>query len=268
MATDSTIYRIRNEVCYWPNSAGASARAMDNAPWFDHSDEFDHRRIRAADIDGSGTTGIIYLAKDGVDIYQRVAIGGVTATPDSVSAVDNVAAVQVADLQGTVRVPGLVVAACRSCQPPDVRRSMGGQKPPKKSRSHNRCGNSHQYANPRFADKLAGGPGSRASRSRLRRRANGDVRPYQRNRFVALYVSIARLRRRQREFADSRWWSKRIRGVRCAERKHRAPVERMSTIVAHPLPRYALAVDTGAPRRERIADPSTDCWMTRSFQPD
>ena len=34
---------------------------MDNAPWFDDPTQFDQRRIRLADIDGSGTTDIIYL---------------------------------------------------------------------------------------------------------------------------------------------------------------------------------------------------------------
>ena len=64
------IVRIRNgEVCYWPNLGygrfGAKV-TMDNAPWFDAPDQFDHKRIRLADIDGSGTTDIIYLHRDGV----------------------------------------------------------------------------------------------------------------------------------------------------------------------------------------------------------
>ena len=67
------IVRIRNgEICYWPNLGygrfGAKI-AMDNAPWFDHPDQFAQRRIRLADIDGSGTTDIIYLHRDGVRVY-------------------------------------------------------------------------------------------------------------------------------------------------------------------------------------------------------
>ena len=67
------LVRIRNgEVCYWPNLGygrfGAKV-TMDNAPCFDHPDEFDHTRIRLADIDGSGTTDIIYLHRDGVRLY-------------------------------------------------------------------------------------------------------------------------------------------------------------------------------------------------------
>ena len=33
------------------------------------SDMFDQRRIRLADIDGSGTTDIIYLSHDGIHLY-------------------------------------------------------------------------------------------------------------------------------------------------------------------------------------------------------
>ncbi|HMV56102.1 MAG TPA: SpvB/TcaC N-terminal domain-containing protein [Nitrospira sp.] len=67
------IVRIRNgEVCYWPNLGygrfGAKVM-MDNAPWFDNPDQFDHKRIRLADIDGSGTTDIIYLHRDGVRLF-------------------------------------------------------------------------------------------------------------------------------------------------------------------------------------------------------
>jgi RHS repeat-associated protein len=67
------LVRIRNgEVCYWPNLGYGRFGArvtMDNAPWFDNSDEFDERRIRLADTDGSGTTDILYLHRDGVRIY-------------------------------------------------------------------------------------------------------------------------------------------------------------------------------------------------------
>ena len=67
------IVRIRNgEVCYWPNLGYGRFGAkitMDNAPWFDNPDQLDQKRIRLADIDGSGTTDIIYLHRDGVRLY-------------------------------------------------------------------------------------------------------------------------------------------------------------------------------------------------------
>lgn len=67
------LVRIRNgEVCYWPNlgycNFGAKV-AMDRVPHFENPDQFDHKRIRLADIDGSGTTDIIYLHREGVRLY-------------------------------------------------------------------------------------------------------------------------------------------------------------------------------------------------------
>ena len=44
--------------------------AMRDSPHFDENDKFNQDRIRLADIDGSGTTGIIYLFKDGIDTYH------------------------------------------------------------------------------------------------------------------------------------------------------------------------------------------------------
>ncbi len=62
------IVRIRNsEVCYWPNLGygrfGAKV-TMDHAPWFDSPDQFDQRRIRLADVDGSGLIDIMYLGRE------------------------------------------------------------------------------------------------------------------------------------------------------------------------------------------------------------
>jgi len=67
------LVRIRNgEVCYWPNLGygrfGAKV-TMDHAPQLDNPDQFDQQRIRLADIDGTGTTDIIYLHRDGVCLY-------------------------------------------------------------------------------------------------------------------------------------------------------------------------------------------------------
>ena len=38
---------------------------------FDYSDRFNQQRVRLADIDGSGTTDILYLKCDGVNIYRK-----------------------------------------------------------------------------------------------------------------------------------------------------------------------------------------------------
>ena len=102
----SDIVRIRNgEVCYWPNLGygrfGAKV-TMDNSPWFDAQDQFDQKRIRLADIDGSGTTDIIYLHRDGVDIYRNQCGNGWSNVErlSNFPLVDNVSAVQAVDLLG------------------------------------------------------------------------------------------------------------------------------------------------------------------------
>ena len=67
------IVRIRNgEVCYWPNMGYGrfgDKVTMANAPIFDYPDQFSQSRIRLSDIDGSGTTDIIYLDRDGVRFW-------------------------------------------------------------------------------------------------------------------------------------------------------------------------------------------------------
>ncbi|HAY22472.1 MAG TPA: toxin, partial [Desulfobacterales bacterium] len=67
------LVRIRNgQVSYWPNLGygrfGAKVE-MDGAPWFDCPDQFNPRRIRLADVDGSGPTDIIYLGRDSITIW-------------------------------------------------------------------------------------------------------------------------------------------------------------------------------------------------------
>ncbi len=70
------IVRIRNgEVCYWSNLGygrfGAKT-VMDNAPVFDHPEAFNPSYLRLADIDGSGTTDIIYLGKNKFTCWKNL----------------------------------------------------------------------------------------------------------------------------------------------------------------------------------------------------
>jgi RHS repeat-associated protein len=102
----SDLVRIRNgEVCYWPNLGygrfGAKV-TMDNAPWFDNSDQFDQRRVRLADTDGSGTTDILYLRRDGVHIYfNQSGNRWSDAVPlPQFPAIDNISSVHPLDLLG------------------------------------------------------------------------------------------------------------------------------------------------------------------------
>jgi RHS repeat-associated protein len=131
------LVRIRNgEVCYWPNLGygrfGAKV-TMDNAPWFDSPDLFDQRRIRLADIDGSGITDILYLSSNGVRVYFNKS-GNSWSQPRTLQGfprIDNLASVTALDLLGNgtaclVWSSPLSGDAARSMRYIDL---MGGQKP-------------------------------------------------------------------------------------------------------------------------------------------
>lgn len=100
------IVRIRNgEVCYWPNlgyGRFGTKISMDNSPRFDRSDQFAPDRVVLADIDGSGTTDLIYLHGKGVRLYFNLSGNGWSAAQDLPVAlpVDNATNVAVADLLG------------------------------------------------------------------------------------------------------------------------------------------------------------------------
>ena len=131
------LVRIRNgEVCYWPNLGygrfGAKV-TMDHAPWFDHPDQFDHKRIRLADIDGSGTADIIYLHRDGVRLYFNQSGNG-WSQPNKLKVfprIDDLASIVPVDLLGN----GTACLVWSSPLPGDARRPMryvnlmGGRKP-------------------------------------------------------------------------------------------------------------------------------------------
>ncbi len=164
------LVRIRNgEVCYWPNLGygrfGAKV-TMDNAPWFDAPDQFNQQRIRLADIDGSGTTDIIYLHGKGVRIYFNQS-GNRWSAAQTIPfpAIDNLAAVQAVDLLGD----GTACLVWSSPLPGAARRPMhylklmGEEKPHLLVKTVNNLGAETvvQYApSTRFylADKVAGKP--------------------------------------------------------------------------------------------------------------
>ena len=71
------LVRVQNgDVVYWPNSGygtfGPLVR-MGNAPWFDRLDTFRTQRLRLVDIDGSGTTDLLYMGTQGLEIYLNEA---------------------------------------------------------------------------------------------------------------------------------------------------------------------------------------------------
>jgi Salmonella virulence plasmid 65kDa B protein/Insecticide toxin TcdB middle/N-terminal region/Insecticide toxin TcdB middle/C-terminal region len=165
------IVRIRNgEVCYWPNLGYGKFGAkvtMDNSPWFDPNDIFDQRRIRLADIDGSGVTDIIYLGADGVRLYFNQSGNGWSEAKklDVFPRVDSLVSVQALDLLGN----GTACLVWTSPLPGDASQPMryidlmGGQKPHLLIKTVNNLGaETHVLYAPStkfyVADKLAGKP--------------------------------------------------------------------------------------------------------------
>jgi hypothetical protein len=103
----SDIVRIRNgEVCYWPNLGYGKFGAkvtMDGAPFFNDADEFNPLLVKLADLDGSGTTDIIYPGRNQLRIWLNQQ-GNAFLPPkiiDFFPATDNLTKITVADLLGT-----------------------------------------------------------------------------------------------------------------------------------------------------------------------
>ncbi len=103
----SDLVRVRvGEVCYWPNTGfgrfGAKV-TMDRCPWLDQPDHFDQRRVRLADVDGSGTADLVYLHPDGTRVYLNQSGNGYSdphTLPHGFPRLDSLANVMVADLLG------------------------------------------------------------------------------------------------------------------------------------------------------------------------
>ena len=126
--------RIRNgEVCYWPNLGygrfGAkvtmdfdASASTDSVQFFDDPDQFDQKRIRLADIDGTGTTDLIYLHRDGVRLYFNQSGNGWSA-PTRLAVcprVDDLVSITTADLLGN----GTACLVWSSRMPDDAGRPM------------------------------------------------------------------------------------------------------------------------------------------------
>jgi hypothetical protein len=100
------LVRVRNgEVCYWPSLGHGRFGArvtMDGSPWFDAPDQFDARLVRLADLDGSGSTDLVYLARNGVRLYFNEC-GNRWTAPRRLAfpQVDDASDVAVVDLLGT-----------------------------------------------------------------------------------------------------------------------------------------------------------------------
>jgi RHS repeat-associated protein len=134
----SDIVRVRNgEICYWPNCGYGKFGArvsMDGAPAIDHPDLFDPARLRLGDIDGSGTTDLIYLGRSECLWWRNLAGNGWSlATPVTIGfpTLDPLTRVDLVDLMGI----GTSCLVWSSARPHDQARPlqfvdlMGGVKP-------------------------------------------------------------------------------------------------------------------------------------------
>ncbi len=101
------IVRVRDgEVCYWPNMGYGHFGpkiTMDRPPAFEPDGAFNPRRVRLADVDGSGTTDLVYLGQEVVRFWLNQSGNSFAAAQriDIFPDVDNLASVQVTDLLGT-----------------------------------------------------------------------------------------------------------------------------------------------------------------------
>jgi RHS repeat-associated protein len=100
------LVRIRNgSVVYWPNLGygrfGAKV-TMANAPRFDTNEAFHQERLRLADVDGTGTTDLLYLGPSEARLWRNHAGNrfGAAELLRAVPAVSRVGQVQVVDLLG------------------------------------------------------------------------------------------------------------------------------------------------------------------------
>ncbi|MBB5644963.1 SpvB/TcaC N-terminal domain-containing protein [Pedobacter cryoconitis] len=101
------LVRIRNgEVCYWPNLGYGKFGAkitMGNAPFFDYPDAFNPALIKLTDIDGSGTTDLIYLGQQSFRCWLNLNGNSFSTTPvtiDPFPEISNLAKVTAIDLLG------------------------------------------------------------------------------------------------------------------------------------------------------------------------
>lgn len=97
--------RIRNgDCCYWPQlgyGRFGPQVCFDNGPWADYYDRFDHRRVKLADIDGSGTSDLVYFDNDGANIYLNESGNRFSSSKKVfLSPIDNSTVVDVVDLLG------------------------------------------------------------------------------------------------------------------------------------------------------------------------
>lgn len=136
------IVRIRNgEIVYWPNLGYAKFGArvsMGNAPVFDTPDHFNPQYLKLADLDGSGTTDIVYLGDGSIKIYFNQGgnswsdtniVNGINAVP--FFRTDDQSSVNIVDLlgNGTTCIVWSTPLTNYAANPIRYIDLMGGKKP-------------------------------------------------------------------------------------------------------------------------------------------
>lgn len=163
------IVRIRNgAICYWPNLGygrfGAKV-GMDNAPVFDTSDGFNPSYLRLADVDGSGTTDIVYLGKDDFRVWMNLSGNAWSPVPVVISpfpAANADTTIDILDFLGT-GTACIVCSSSFSAEPLRYIDLMGSKKPCLLTGYQNNCGKvvALEYTSSTsfyLADKQAGIP--------------------------------------------------------------------------------------------------------------
>jgi RHS repeat-associated protein len=100
------VVRIRNgEAVFWPNlglGRFGPKVVMRAAPVLDAADRFDARRVRLGDIDGSGTSDLVYLHERGATVhFNQAGNGWSEGNPVPAPVPHRLAHVQLTDLLGT-----------------------------------------------------------------------------------------------------------------------------------------------------------------------
>ncbi|QJD87673.1 toxin TcdB middle/N-terminal domain-containing protein [Cohnella herbarum] len=140
---------------------------MDDAPSFDHPDQYNERQLLLADLDGSGVTDIVYMSRDGAALYFNQS-GNRWSKPRRISnfpQVDRSASFTAVDLlgNGTACLVWSSPLAGSAHSPLRYMDLMGGQKPNLLIGSVNNLGAEtkvHYAPSTKFylADKSAGNP--------------------------------------------------------------------------------------------------------------
>jgi len=101
------IVRVRNgEVSYWPNLGygrfGAKV-TLENSPVLAQQEEFDPRRVRFGDVDGTGASDLFYLGRSTTRLYFNQSGNALSAPTEitSLPPMDGAARVDVVDILGS-----------------------------------------------------------------------------------------------------------------------------------------------------------------------